>query len=377
MTQHPPRRRGPSTRAAAVVGAVLIALVLPAAPASAHDATTSASADIERSSGAVSVELELEYDLLMKSAWLYAEAYEATDRDVQLDQLAEHADAVDDYVTERFAIDADGDRCRLERAGTGDIRDREGRAFAVLRYTAACPGGAETTLAASSALFPDVEGFVHDTETLVSWDVDGVAGSGLLTAAAPTAELGAMAPHLGEFFLFGAEHLLLGLDHILFLVALLLGARSLRGIVVTATTFTVAHSVTFLLAGMGLVSVPAAIVEPIIALSIVAAAIAVFFRRDVPARYRMPVVFAFGLLHGLGFASGLGIDEPWSWELLGSLLAFNLGIEVVQLAIIAVAFPLLVLLRRTSAADAVTKSVGALVAAVGVFWVVERIVAQF
>lgn len=380
MTHPPSRRRGPFARAAAAIGAafigaVFITIALPTAPASAHDATTSATADIERSSGAVVVELELEYDLLMKSAWLYAEAYEATDRDEQLEQLSENADAVDEYVTERFALDADGERCRLERVDTGDIRDRDARAFAVLAYTADCPGAALATLSASSALFPDLEGFVHDTETLVSWNVDGVAGSALLTAAAPTTELGSMTPHLGEFFLLGAEHLLLGLDHILFLVALLLGARSLRGVIVTATTFTVAHSVTFLLAGMGVVSVPAEIVEPVIALSIVAAAGAVFFRRDVPARYLMPVVFAFGLLHGLGFASALGIDAAWSWELLGSLLVFNLGIEVVQLAIIAIAFPLLVLLRRTPAADLTTKAVGALVAAVGLFWVVERVVA--
>lgn len=375
MTHHRVRRRGPFARAAAAIGVVLVALSIPAAPASAHDATTSASADIERSSGTVSVELVLEYDLLMKSAWLYAEAYDATDREVQLEQLAEHSDAVDDYVTERFAIDADGERCHLERAGTGDIRDREARAFAVLRYTADCPGAADAQLRASSALFPDLEGFVHDTETLVAWSLDGVGGSAILTAASPTTELGAMTPHVAEFFLLGAEHLLLGLDHLLFLVALLLGARTLRGIIVTATTFTVAHSATFLLAGMGFVGVPAAIVEPVIALSIVAAAIAVFVRREVPARYRMPVVFAFGLLHGLGFASALGIDAQWSWELLGSLLAFNFGIEVVQLAIIAVAFPLLLLLRRTRAAGPATKAAGAAVAVIGLFWAVERIVA--
>ncbi|WP_235508244.1 HupE/UreJ family protein [Agromyces sp. Soil535] len=84
---------------------------------------------------------------------------------------------------------------------------------------------------------------------------------------------------------------------------------------------------TFLLAGIGVVSMPAVIVEPVIALSIVEAAAATLSRRELPDRVRMPVVFAFGLLHGLGFASALGIDEPWSWELLHSLLAFNLGIE--------------------------------------------------
>ena len=380
MTQHRVRRRGRFARiAAAIIASLatsLLAVVLPAVSAVAHDATTAASAEVERSGGQVSVELELEYDLLMKSAWLYAEAYEATDPDVQREQLAANADAVDEYVTDRFAIDADGERCMLERAGASDIRDDAGRAYAVLRFSAHC-GADEATLAASSALFPDLEGFVHDTETRITWSVDGAAGGGLLTTATPTIELVEVTPHFGEFFLLGAEHLLLGLDHLLFLLALLLGARSLRGIVVAATTFTVAHSVTFLIAGMGFVRLPAAIVEPVIALSIVAAAVAVFFTREVPSQYRMPVIFVFGLLHGLGFASALGIDEQWSWALLGSLLAFNVGIEAVQLAIIAVAFPLLVLMRRTAAADPAVKIAGSLVAAVGLFWFAERIITQF
>jgi hydrogenase/urease accessory protein HupE len=164
---------------------------------------------------------------------------------------------------------------------------------------------------------------------------------------------------------------------VLFLLALLLGARSIRGVVITATTFTVAYSVTFLLAGMGLVNLPAVVVEPVIALSIVAAAAAAFSRRELSVRARMPVDFAFGLLHGLGFASALGIDEQWSWELLWSLLAFNLGIEAVQLAIIGVAFPLLVLLRRTAAADPGTRVAGVLVGAVGLYWFAERLLAAF
>jgi len=377
----PHRRRGPVIRAAAAVfgaalAALLPAVVLPVGPAAAHDQTTSAYATVTRDDGDIAVELELEYDLLLKSAWTYAEAYEATERDEQVRQLAANADAVDDYVTERLVVDADGERCAAVRAGAADVRDRDDRAFAVLGYEVNCGGRERGILAISSALFPDVEGFVHGTETLVEWDLDGERGNGLLTAESPTLELGG-GPRFGEFFLLGAEHLLLGLDHLLFLVALLLGARTLRGVVTAATTFTVAHSVTFLLAGIGVVSLPAVIVEPVIALSIVAAAAATLSRRELPDRVRMPVVFAFGLLHGLGFASALGIDEPWSWELLLSLLAFNLGIEAVQLGLIAVAFPLLVLLRRTAVADPATRVAGLLVGVVGLFWFVVRVVAAF
>ena len=133
-----------------------------------------------------------------------------------------------------------------------------------------------------------------------------------------------------------------------------------------ATTFTLAHSVTFILAALGLVTAPASIVEPVIALSIavVAAPAPVAGRatpiaRDRPragrhghlgldraAWTRLAVVFCFGLVHGLGFASALGLDRAFSWSLLSSLVVFNLGIESVQLAIILAVFPVLALLRR-------------------------------
>ena len=93
-------------------------------------------------------------------------------------------------------------------------------------------------------------------------------------------------------------------------------------------------------------------------------------------RWRLPVVFAFGLVHGVGFAGALGLDEPWSWDLLGSLLVFNVGIEAVQLGIIAVVFPLLVLLRVRAprAARWVLGAATAGIVAVALYWVVERLV---
>lgn len=388
----PSRRRGPVRRVAAAavpalrarivaaLGVVLVAVgaILPAWPAAAHDETTSAHAEVVRDGDRITAELELEYDLLMKSAWAYAEAYEATDTDEQVRQLAAYADSVDDYVGARFVVEADGARCVAEPMGAGGIRDRSDRAFAVVTYAYDCGGNEAGTLAVSSALFPDEEGFVHSTRTMLSWDLDGAAGSAVLEAAEPTVELDGTAPHVGEFLVLGAEHLLFGLDHVLFLVALLLGARSLRSLVLTATTFTVAHSVTFLLAASGVVGVPTEVVEPVIAFSIAVAAFAAIVsdrRGELPGRWRMPVVFAFGLLHGLGFASALGVDEAWSWGLLWALIAFNVGIEVAQLAIIAVAFPLLVLLRRTWAGRPATIVAGFAVAAVGLFWFAERVTA--
>jgi hypothetical protein len=87
------------------------------------------------------------------------------------------------------------------------------------------------------------------------------------------------------------------------------------------------------------------------------------------------VVFCFGLVHGLGFAGALGIQAAWSWQLLWSLLVFNVGIEVVQLTTIVVVFPLLALLRHRAPATArwTTGAIAAAVSVTGVVWFVQRV----
>jgi hypothetical protein len=389
----------------------------------AHDATSDVYAEVTSAAGGgptadVTAVLDLEYDLLMKSAWLRAEAYEATGRADQLAQLDEHERAVDGYVTDRFAVAYDGEPC-APTLDAADLVERGERAYASLTYTFVCDGGPEGVHEVSSALFPDAESFVHSTETIIRYELDEEEGSAVLTASSPTLTTGEnrLLKQVGEFFVLGGEHLLFGLDHVLFLLALLIGARRLRDVVWTATAFTVAHSVTFLLAALGVVSVPAIVVEPVIAASIaVVAAVDLYLiwrgrgfasgvapgftsgggattsapvrdalRWRAPAgtrdeltgwdRWRLPVVFAFGLVHGVGFAGALGIDAAWSWTLLWSLLSFNVGIEAVQLGIIAVVFPLLVLLRVRAPRTArwVLGSTTAGIVAVALYWVVERL----
>ncbi|MEV4178874.1 HupE/UreJ family protein [Nonomuraea sp. NPDC049709] len=361
-----------------VLAAGLTGLMRPA-PAAAHDATTTAHATVTGTGTGtgVKVVLDLEYDLLMKSAWLYAEAYEAEDRAEQLRQLELNRAAVLDYVTRRFAVAYDDRPCAPTMAGAADVRPRGKAAFAVLTLDYACPGEPGGTHAISSALFPDAETFVHSTETLVRYELDGEKGSAVLVARSPTLRVGERqaASQVGEFFVLGAEHLLFGLDHVLFLLALLIGARRLRDVVITASAFTAAHSITFLLAAMGVVDVPGEIVEPVIAASIVVVALANLLGReeDRLGRWRLPIVFAFGLVHGLGFAGALDIDRSGSWELLLSLLSFNVGIEVTQLAIIAVLFPLLVLLRRTSWSRWAVVALSIPIVAVSVYWFLDRV----
>ncbi|WP_125776813.1 HupE/UreJ family protein [Antribacter gilvus] len=371
-------------------------------PAAAHDVTSTAFAEVRAGSGAdVDVTLDLEYDLLMKSAWLTAEAYEATGPAEQQRQLETNADAVAGYVTARFGVRYRDAPCEPD-VGEASLVERGEVVYAHLPVAFACDGEPEGSHAVWSALFPDAESFVHSTRTIVEFSLDGEHGSAALTADHPEVVTGEnrLLKQLGEFFLLGAEHLYLGPDHLLFLLALVVGARTLREVVWTATAFTAAHSVTFLLAALGVVQVPGAVVEPLIALSIAVVAGASLWpelrrwgRRYAepvgrtataapdggPAapRTRLAVVFAFGLLHGLGFAGALGIDERWSWDLLWSLLAFNVGIEAVQLGIVAVVFPLVALLRRRAprAARWTLGLATAAIVATGLFWTAERLLA--
>ena len=136
----------------------------------------------------------------------------------------------------------------------------------------------------------------------------------------------------------GFDHIVpLGLDHILFVLGLFFLSTHFRPLLWQVTAFTLAHTITLALAGLGIVSVPASIVEPLIAASIIYVAVENLFT-DGLSPWRPFVIFGFGLLHGLGFASVLaefGLPES---GFFAALIGFNIGVELGQLAVIAVAY---------------------------------------
>ncbi|GAA3630992.1 hypothetical protein GCM10022223_56160 [Kineosporia mesophila] len=386
---------------AVVLGAVVAAGVLAgAAPAFAHGFSSVVYVDATSpEKNHLRTEIGLEYDLLVVSAAdtqkndaLFRDgtaAFEGGDPTEQAAALESHADAVLAYVDDRFSVTG----CTPQRAGAFSVAEREGVPYAFLALDQVCTS-ADYDM--TSTLFPDSEGYVRGTRTIVSYSLAGLDGSAALDASHPSFDLAQSGlERFWEFFRLGAEHLLLGPDHILFLLALIAGSRRLREVVLVATSFTLAHSVTFVLAALGLVKVPGEVVEPIIALSIAVVAgwylwrlgrrgpaaadidsAGGYFSLDRAGWTRLGVVFVFGLVHGLGFAGALGIDEAWSWTLLWSLLVFNIGIEAVQLGLILALFPVLVLLRRRAprAGLWVSGAVSALVSVVGLFWFVERVI---
>ena len=176
-----------------------------------------------------------------------------------------------------------------------------------------------------------------------------------------------------RFLVLGIEHILSGYDHLAFLLALLLAGDTLRRNVKIITSFTVAHSLTLAAATLGLVNIPPAIVEPIIAASIVFVGLENLVRRRLAARWM--VTFVFGLVHGLGFASALrelGVGRLGSRAAI-PLLSFNLGVELSQIAIAAVVLPLVwKLAQRPAFALRHVPAVSLLITIAGIYWFFAR-----
>ena len=183
---------------------------------------------------------------------------------------------------------------------------------------------------------------------------------------------------LGTFVPAGAYHIAIGPDHLLFLVGLLLPGGSLRRLALIVTAFTVGHTVTLSLAALNIFAPPAAIIEPLIALSIVLVGVDNLLVGDAGAASRdlRPwMAGLFGLVHGFGFASVLrefGLpDEALGWSLFG----FNLGVELGQLAFVLPIAALLAWIRgRSALAGARLAMVGSVVVALaGAYWFVQRV----
>ncbi len=177
-----------------------------------------------------------------------------------------------------------------------------------------------------------------------------------------------------EFTYEGIHHIFIGPDHILFVIGLLLLGGSISQLLRILTAFTLAHSITLGLATFRLLSPPASIIEPIIALSIVVVGIHAFYgqkQRDP----RMLFAFGFGLIHGFGFASVLQEMELPAHALGWSLLAFNVGVEIGQACILVAVAPALAILAKNSPvlARRLTHGLALGVTTAGAFWFFQRV----
>jgi hypothetical protein len=241
------------------------------------------------------------------------------------------------------------------------VDDHTDGGYAVLKLGGTCPGATGDATLHYRLLF-DLDALHRG---LLRLDLDGVGHAAVLSPTTGEARFAvAGASHwtqLGQFVVEGIWHIWLGFDHILFLLCLLLPvvlvhqggqfqgvARfglALREVLWVVTSFTVAHSITLSLAALQIVALPSRLVESVIALSVVLAALNNLW--PVVERRRWMVAFGFGLIHGFGFASVLTELGLPSDTLAVSLFGFNLGVEVGQLAIVAAFLPAAFTLRHT------------------------------
>jgi hypothetical protein len=326
----------------------------------------------------------LRYEIRIAARDLYEALKLEADREASAEEIRAGAGRIAAYVSARVGFESGGAGCRTERVAVEPVE--QGQRFARVELAVVCPA-AIRTIALEYDLFFDLDprhiGFVSvgtgtfqltaPDDTRLEWDVGSAGQTGL-----------------GGFVVSGVEHILYGLDHILFLVSLLLMAVVVRtgggdGVAVRpvrqamaytgwiVTSFTVAHSVTLIGAALGWFELPSRLVESLIAASIVFVAVDNAIRLDPPRRTL--VTFTFGLVHGLGFASMLRPLLPPS-EVVLPLLAFNVGVELGQLGLVVVAMPILYgAVRALGPARyrRVVLPLGAVVlGGLGLIWFVER-----
>lgn len=214
--------------------------------------------------------------------------------------------------------------------------------------------------------------------------VDGDdTGQRLLSAADPSLVIAAPPPSLASvvlrYVLLGIEHIATGYDHVAFLVAVILWGRKLWPLVKIVTAFTLSHSVTLTLSALGWFTLPETVTEPAIAVTIVLVAGLNFISRDIGGRWIE--TFFFGFVHGFGFASALKETGLPAHARLPALASFNIGVEIGQIAVIALALPILLGIDRLLARGGglapprdvrVVFGASALIVLAGSYWFIER-----
>jgi hydrogenase/urease accessory protein HupE len=297
-------------------------------------------------------------------------------------------DGLEESATETAALErvratvevrAAGDRCELRESR---LRPVEEDGWSV-ELGWRCPSG-ETRWTVGLPILAELSaGHTH----LARVTAGGQTVERVARASVPAFEVEARPSVLhqaGRFFRLGVEHIFTGYDHLAFLLGLLLLGGTVSQLAAIVSSFTVAHSVTLALAALGLVALPASLVEPTIAASVVAVAAenlwalrpgadsATRVQEAIGRRWKL--TFAFGLVHGFGFASVLRELALPRAALLAGLVSFNVGVECGQLLLVLVAVPLLRALRgrgavRLPGSPALSWSIGAL----GLLWLGQRV----
>ncbi len=297
----------------------------------------------------------------------------ALDRDedglLDYDEVVAKRVLVEEKILQHFLIRNDGQQ------GTTEVRDlrvlKSGNLELSVRHRF---GSRLGVLEIESTLFELTD---DQHQTLCRIGVEGEFTEYMLSVRNPVERIEilqgwpGLIQRMGRFLKLGVEHIFTGYDHLAFLVGLIVLGGPLSALVGVVSSFTVAHSLTLILATLDIVVLPTPFVETAIALSICYIALENMFVREI--KYRWVITFFFGLIHGFGFSNILRQMELPRSGLFTSLLSFNLGVEIGQILIILVIFPLILYVSRKSWHPLAITLTSSIILALGGFWFVERI----
>jgi hypothetical protein len=361
-----------------VLLALCVACVFPAQAHKASDSYLSLAVQGEKIDG--------QWDIALRDLEMAVGLDANDDAAITWDEVRARHEAIAAYALARLKLSSEGVDCPM-RVTEHLIDSHTDGAYAVLRLQASCPAPVATLNVDYNLLFdvdPQHKGLLkltHGATTSTAIFAPD-ARSQALQVAAP-----ARWRQFADYVKHGVWHIWIGFDHILFLVSLLLpavlirrdgqwqGRETLRASVIDVlkivTAFTLAHSLTLSLAALGALSLPSRLVESLIAASVILAALNNLW--PLVHRWRALVAFGFGLIHGFGFASVLADLGLAQGALVLSLVGFNVGVELGQLAIVALFLPLAYLLRRGLFYRRVVMAGGsALIAVIAMVWLAER-----
>ncbi|PVG80726.1 hypothetical protein DDE18_21500 [Nocardioides gansuensis] len=355
-----PRARAHKLMVVGTVALVAVLCLLPGS-AAAHSLDTVGYSKVRQDGEDVRYELVVDFAALAAVAGI-GEPGGGAPADADEVLRADRA-ILEEYVDSRLQVLVDGVACAGNLTNTG-VEERFGEPYARISLIYDCPGAGEFEIR-YAVLVGDID---PGHSNVVDYELAGGGGRFVFDSAHRDLVVGeaSVARQVYRFAALGFDHILHGLDHLLFLVALLIGARTFREFLAVVTVFTAAHSLTLILAATSTLSVPASVVEPLIALSIAYVAAQNLVHRD-RSRFRLLAVFGFGLLHGVGFAGAFGLSGD-AWLSVWPLLGFNLGVELGQALVVAGLFPLLLLARRFAWSRHLGMAASGSIALVGLAW---------
>lgn len=367
--------------------AILVSMLLTMTAAQAHESSTAylniGSSTVDEAKGTNSYKAE--YELSLRDLALLIDIDANSDQQVSWAEVKSQSPLIEQLIAAQVKLQANDEVCQTTDFAPLAINTRGGFNYLYSNFTLSCN-------AAIDSLDYQVLAGIDANHRVILTQTDGtlplqVLSVGQTPLGASEGAGSGWLSTVSNFLKSGVHHLLIGMDHLLFLFVLLIPAvysRKQKELVAVAkpraalvevfwiaTSFTLAHSITLSLAALGFVSIPARFIESLIALSIAFAAL----NNLVPLlRVRaVYLAFVFGLIHGFGFANVL-VDLPLAIsERVLALLSFNVGIELGQLAFIVVVFPLALLLRHTRFYKLAIFYAGSMISIViALWWFVER-----